>query len=684
MKTVTDRRTGKPTDSHLEAEGAELRLMCENTPIYLRFEDNHWSVVDESTLRAEMSVLSGLGADTNGLDRALGVCAALNAYLIYPDEATSLNRQLAALEKRRPSRFYRVDHESRIALTTACAFMHTEGAWRWLLWMLPKRLEPSCGSCWGVVPGAFGWKELDYHWEQNSNFVYWLNDEFFEAMAHHRDERFAQLIVATDPDAAPKALRKLASSQHWEIRDLVAYNRNTPHDVLLSLFEPTTGSLSDITLQKLRMRLMQRISPPAKLFKLVSEEYLTKRLMSPVPSPTCYAQALAHRARMEISVILQYVVHNAEVPTKILNKIACGLSPEYPNAEDILGTIAAHRRTSRTSLRRLSKDQNPKVREAVARNPKASPEVIDRLSRDGKHSVRAAVAQRLDAGADRLEWLASDKAVRVRRFVALHTSTPSHVLESLTFDPDRWVVLHAIANPNLSAESAYFAQKRLLAQSAGENNTSAAEFAAGAPVTTSLSEGKNDTRAAEFAAARGAGADGVNADGTGICRMGAAGPEERANVMSFCCRLDTCAAVLRQLAEKLSYQRDSYEVEAWGRLASHPNSPADLLEDILRRALALAAPNEPDADAEKSGTRYLLGELLANPNMPGELRIRVADALRSFEPRTSRRHSVEARKLAEARQRSRKSKARKSTTESAHDGGQVGAQATARSNHSRT
>ena len=429
-----------------ETAQTRIRLVCDGTPVVIECRHERCVVADEEALRAELTVLRGLGGGTQAVDRALGVCGALNACLIYPDEATSLNKQLGALEDRQPRRFFRSDHERQIAITQACAWRSSEGAWRWLLWMLPKRLEPSLRRTRWVVPGWHGWEDRGRHWEFNGNFANWLDDEFWERLAGHPDGRFSELAIATNPRADPALLSALAGSEHIEIRELVATNPSTPADALEHLVRQRPGSWHPSV--RVGLRVLQNAKAPPRLLEAVAMDEVARR-----------------GDFDDGDVALTYIdwaVAHPKAPSRLLAKIERELTTGGKSRETIRTVIARHRKASPRLLLRMSTDPSWRVRAAVARNPKTTPQLLDRIGNDRNRRVRAAAADHPATPPGLLATLAHDAVAQVRRSVAHNGSTPRSALDLLSLDNAGDVTAAAAGNPGTSPSAANAAQRRLI------------------------------------------------------------------------------------------------------------------------------------------------------------------------------------------------------------------------------
>ena len=421
-----------------------IRLICDATPVVLEYVQGRWIVRDEASLHAEQTMIHNLGSASRGVERARGISSALNACLIYPDEAKTLNRQLSTLDDLRPQHFGRLDDEQRIALTQACAHLHTEGAWRWLLWMLPKRLEPSLRRTPWILPGWFGWELPHQQWEFNSNFACWLDDDFWEHMAAHPDERFAQLAVATDPKADPARLAAMAFSSHIEIRDLVAVNPATPAETLDVLSADGEAPSSS---QRLCLRVLQNSKTPPKLLKEIARHELQKE-----PCMDCEPTIRAY---------IQWAVLHPQAPSGLLTEAAAG--PLTSAREDTVARkfVAGHSRTSQRVLHLLAEDADHEVRAEVAANPRSPGDLLAVLGQDRRREVRVAAAANPATPAEVLERLADDRVRRVRTGVAANHSTPTRVLDRLALDNDSYVVAVAVSNPHTTPDIADIEQRRL-------------------------------------------------------------------------------------------------------------------------------------------------------------------------------------------------------------------------------
>lgn len=92
--------------------------------------------------------------------------------------------------------------------------------------------------------------------------------------------------------------------------------------------------------------------------------------------------------------------------------------------------------TPTETLATLSRDEDARVRKAVAGNPSTPTADLWRLARDSHQDVRLAVAGNEYAPLEALAALAEDRASDVRGAVAMNQSTPVQLLSTLIGDPD--------------------------------------------------------------------------------------------------------------------------------------------------------------------------------------------------------------------------------------------------------
>jgi hypothetical protein len=85
-----------------------------------------------------------------------------------------------------------------------------------------------------------------------------------------------------------------------------------------------------------------------------------------------------------------WVAHNKTVPLSILNRLSEDEDPRVREA------VAVKRKCSREIFEKLANDPDPVVRSAVAHNKKSPADVLERLSHDAWHVVSDAARRRLN------------------------------------------------------------------------------------------------------------------------------------------------------------------------------------------------------------------------------------------------------------------------------------------------
>ena len=110
--------------------------------------------------------------------------------------------------------------------------------------------------------------------------------------------------------------------------------------------------------------------------------------------------------------------------------------------------MASNPGTSPKALLQLAKDQDSRVRNAVANNPNTTVEIYELLIVDTNPAVHKIVAQNPNTPASILNILAGDGYENVRESVAQHFKTSPDTLLQLANDADERVRLRVAENPN--------------------------------------------------------------------------------------------------------------------------------------------------------------------------------------------------------------------------------------------
>ena len=401
-------------------------MVCDGMRVTIKFRDGRWAIADEETLRAETALLAEFGAVTYALERALTVCSALNAGVDLP--ANRLNRRLATLEAAYPWDFRRVPREDWPPLARLCAAVPVTGAWEWLLWMLPKRLEPHLGLEAGAAPelwAAPGWFAMkapnSFRWEFDDSFADELHPEFWPQLKRHSDDRMVQLSVAVDPGADPAELATLAAcSLHSEIHDLVALNPSTPLSILEEIVNDWDG---------------QPMWQEATCLRAIQNPAITRPLLA-----AAVEHAIETKQRRRRRNHGEAPEDRTPLAYDWYDIVAwAAVSPRAPRA--LFETAASE--LVRSGQSRLG------VLRSIVRHPSCTDKILERLACADDSGKRAVAAAAPTASADLIEHLSSDSIVRVRAAAASSPAVPLDVLSRLV--TDRAASVRVLAQGRLAA-----------------------------------------------------------------------------------------------------------------------------------------------------------------------------------------------------------------------------------------
>lgn len=282
-----------------------------------------------------------------------------------------------------------------------------------------------------------------------------------------------RLAVARNPKASPEILSALATDSDPDVRQAVARHPNTPQDFLERL---SSDDQPDVRAQVLQNPAL----PPFLIAKLAADDHWKVR-QAVAASPLTPPEWLTHLAQDSDRDVRQAVADNPQVPEEALEPLFsgwfAGLGAEmsllelYRQAKNLapelspllLGKLAEgnewarrlaarHPATQAPDLARLARDEDWRVRLAVAENPQAQGALLEALAQDTDADVRKAVARHPGLGGQGLKMLAKDENLEVRLLVAAHPQTPAQTLYVLAGDDDESVRQAARGNPATSSE----------------------------------------------------------------------------------------------------------------------------------------------------------------------------------------------------------------------------------------
>ena len=348
------------------------RVVLDGVEVTLERRDGVWVVVGEERLASEARLLDVLDQPSQALGRARGVVAALNADLVRPDQVSGLARRLASGWTRGSHSYGRLRVDERDALAVACAHLDVvEGVWEFVCWVLAKRLEWSLRRVAWVPPGRHAWRGAAW-WEFDTALDRRLGAEFFAAMAAHPDQRFGDLVAATDPGADPGRLAELVRCGDENLRDLLAVNPSTPVGTLEALSCRTAHDYADVCV---RLRVLQNPSAPPDLIAQAAVARTTTLLWE-------------RRWRRSTADALQrtWAILHPRCPSSLLRDLTSHSDP------DVRTTVARSRRAPARVLEALAPSLDADVRAAVAANPSTPGALLERAAADPHRSVRAGAA----------------------------------------------------------------------------------------------------------------------------------------------------------------------------------------------------------------------------------------------------------------------------------------------------
>ena len=403
------------------------RVVLDGVEVTLERRDGVWVVVGEERLASEARLLDVLDQPNEALERARGVVAALNADLVRPDQVSGLARRLASGWTRGSHGYGRLRVDERDALAVACAHLDVvEGVWDFVCWVLAKRLEWSLRRVAWVPPGRHAWLGATC-WEFDTALDRCLGAEFFAAMAAHPDQRFRDLVVATDPAADPQQLADLVRCGDENLRDLIAVNPSTPVDTLEALSRHAAHDYAEVCV---RLRVLQNPSTPPDLIAQAAVARTTIPLWE-------------RRWRRTTADALQrsWAILHPRCPSSLLRDLTSHSDPA------VRATVAGSRRAPARVLEALAPSLDADVRAAVAANPNTPQVLLERAAADPHRSVRAAAASNPNTPRVLLERLAADPVAMVRRAAAANPAAAPGVLRALCDDADIGVAVAAAQNP---------------------------------------------------------------------------------------------------------------------------------------------------------------------------------------------------------------------------------------------
>ncbi|MCX7782167.1 MAG: hypothetical protein N2318_00810, partial [Meiothermus sp.] len=288
---------------------------------------------------------------------------------------------------------------------------------------------------------------------------------------HADPDWHTRLAVAKNPKTPPATLAAMAADTDPDVRQAVAVHRSTP---LQSLERLAGDEQPDV-----RAQIAQNPrTPPNLLLQLAQDDHWRVR-QAVAANLSTPAKALEQLAQDSDRDVRQAVADNPQVPEAALEPLFAGwfagldagmslvelyrraknqepLSPELldklAQGSDWAKRLAArHPWTSAETLRALGRDEDWRVRQAVATNPGLASDLLFQLSSDTDADVRRAVVAHPQVTVEILERLSADDQQDIRLQVAQHPRAPLLALQILLADSDEPVRQAAQAHPQTPA-----------------------------------------------------------------------------------------------------------------------------------------------------------------------------------------------------------------------------------------
>jgi hypothetical protein len=278
-------------------------------------------------------------------------------------------------------------------------------------------------------------------------------------------DRSVRQGVARNPAAAPALLARLAADRAPDVRQLVARHVAAPH-VLERLARDPSHDVRFAVARNPR-------TPVVALERLACDPArVVRQGVARNPAASALLARLADDASPQVRAAVARRTDHVYRPDRpshdehkgVARSVTPAARPSEPSrfAQGDNAAQSPEQRaaasTALDELRALAEDANPKVRAAVARNPRTPPALLDWLADDESPIVHRGVAEHPDAPTALLERFAADPTwanYRVRRVVAQHAHVTPRALELMAGDLSvavrRLVLAHPLTPPQARA-----------------------------------------------------------------------------------------------------------------------------------------------------------------------------------------------------------------------------------------
>ena len=430
-------------------------MSCGVRGVFAR-RDGRWVLENES----ELSVLVGLGANREGVNRLRAMEAALNAGTAGPGDLARLSRCLQALADSLAEDeevcWALVPEDLMGAVTVACAHWDHEKGAEWLCWVLAGRLDSNLTDAWHVKAGWMCWEALledrpPRAWWPATGWLERLDSGFWDRIASHPDPEVRATNEASNPSTTPSRLRSLGASRQEEILDLVASHPRACAKQLLEIAGTTRGMHAELLWRTAQNKsaprlVLDRIASDSFYRKdgsfdhYIAKEAITRAKWLVAQNPNTSPNTLTRLSRSEDTAVRSWVATHPSTPEPALERLAADQQWQ------VRMPVAWNPSTPNSLLVRLASDRRCEVRAAAASNPKLPEKLLELLARDRTITVRAAAASNPKLPEKLLELLARDRHMRVRRSVLWRGGLSPEMLAGFAADPDPWIRRCAAGN----------------------------------------------------------------------------------------------------------------------------------------------------------------------------------------------------------------------------------------------
>lgn len=283
-------------------------------------------------------------------------------------------------------------------------------------------------------------KLLKQELQNTSN--YWLTYDIlenpnFKKSELSKDIKYMNTVEAQDlaeSTTDPKVLRELSEHiRSKEINPCLAYNKNTPQDILTKLAESHY--------RLIRKLVAENPSTPVNVLEKLSKDIDTNVKAGVASNPSATKDILEKLANDKANSVKNTAKNNLSTKYKLVLKDE---DIDLDNMSTSKKEDLAVNTKDENILRKLSKDDSGWVRRYVALNKNTPVDILRELAED--KGLRNLLANNPNTPVDILEKLAGDGDKWTRKELASNPNTPEDVLKQLANDENEDVSKKALLN----------------------------------------------------------------------------------------------------------------------------------------------------------------------------------------------------------------------------------------------